>query len=258
MASSVCTYSFIPLRSGPSERSEMVSQILFGEAFEIIEYHESWIKVKNDLDDYTGWVDAKLVEPLRDTEIGRWRNSEKWVVPEPYVKIVCEPEKHHQYIPGGSCILFSGEGKNMFNIGNREYFLVSGTTGKIPEPGIRELAMAFINSPYLWGGKTFMGIDCSGFSQVVFKMAGKNIPRDASQQVNAGNTISFVKEAAAGDLAFFDNEQGAVTHVGICLGNGKIIHASGSVRIDKLDHIGIFNENRNTYTHKLRVIKRIL
>ena len=258
MAASVCTYSFIPLRSEPSERSEMISQILFGETFEIIEYHENWIKVKNDFDDYTGWVDAKLVESLPDTEVNRWRNAEKRVVPGPYVKIVCEPEKHHQFIPAGSCIILNEEDKNMFNIGNREYYIASEDIDKTYKRDITEIAMAFINSPYLWGGKTFMGIDCSGFSQVVFKIAGKNIPRDASQQVEQGTTVSFVEEAAAGDLAFFDNGQGLVTHVGLCLGNGKIIHASGSVRTDKLDHIGIFNENRNAYTHKLRVIKRFL
>ena len=102
-----------------------------------------------------------------------------------------------------------------------------------------------------------MGMDCSGFSQVVHRIVGNDLPRDASQQVELGDTISFVEEAQAGDLAFFDNEEGNITHVGICLGGGDIIHASGSVRIDKLDHIGIFNADKGTYSHKLRVIKRI-
>jgi len=102
-----------------------------------------------------------------------------------------------------------------------------------------------------------MGIDCSGFSQVVHRIAGNDLPRDASQQVELGTTISFVEEARPGDLAFFDNEEGSITHVGICLGGGEIIHASGSVRIDKLDHIGIYNVSKGTYSHKLRVIKRL-
>jgi cell wall-associated NlpC family hydrolase len=119
-------------------------------------------------------------------------------------------------------------------------------------------AYLLINAPYLWGGKNPFGIDCSGFTQIVYKLNGYKLPRDASQQVELGTPLSFVEEAEAGDLAFFDNEEGNIVHVGILLNNEQIIHASGSVRIDKYDHYGIFNKSLGKYSHSMRVIKRVL
>ena len=257
MTASLSTYSFIPLRSEPSERSELISQILFGDTYEIVDSNDSWVEVICDFDGYRGWIDRKLVEDLSASEVEMWRKADKWIVSAPSVEIVCEPEKQQQIVPAGSCIVFNGLDSNSFCIGSKEYYLAPGYKSNGNKKGIEEIAISFINSPYLWGGKTFMGIDCSGFSQVVHRIFGNNIPRDASGQVELGETISFVEEAAAGDLAFFDNEEGDITHVGICLGGGKIIHASGSVRVDKFDHIGIFNVSKNSYSHKLRVIKRI-
>ena len=121
-----------------------------------------------------------------------------------------------------------------------------------------ENAMMYINAPYLWGGRSPFGIDCSGFTQLVYKIAGKKLPRDAYQQAEIGQTLSFVEEAQSGDLAFFDNEEGSIVHVGILLQDNEIIHASGKVRIDKIDHQGIFNVDTKRYSHKLRLIKKIL
>ncbi|MFQ3326821.1 MAG: cell wall-associated NlpC family hydrolase, partial [Salibacteraceae bacterium] len=123
---------------------------------------------------------------------------------------------------------------------------------------ILENALLYINSPYLWGGKSPFGIDCSGLAQMVYKIAGKKLPRDAYQQAEIGTTLSFVEEAEDGDLAFFDNEEGSIIHVGILMNENEIIHASGKVRIDKIDHQGIFNVDTNTYSHKLRLIKQII
>jgi cell wall-associated NlpC family hydrolase len=116
----------------------------------------------------------------------------------------------------------------------------------------------YLNAPYLWGGKTPFGIDCSGFTQMVYKLNGYNIYRDASQQATQGEALSFIEESEPGDLAFFDNNEGSITHVGIIMKDNYIIHAHGCVRIDRLDHTGIFNNEMNTHTHKLRVIKRII
>ncbi len=257
MTASLCTFSFIPLRFEPSECSELISQLLFGDTYEIVDSNDNWVEVICDFDGYRGWIDKKLVEQLSASEIEQWRKSEKWIVPAPSVEIVCEPEKQQQVVPAGSCIVFNGQESNSFCIGSKEYYLAPGYKINGKKRGVEEIAMSFVNSPYLWGGKTFMGIDCSGFSQVVHRIYGNDIPRDASKQVEIGRTIDFVEEAKGGDLAFFDNEEGVITHVGICLGGGKIIHASGSVRVDMFDHIGIFNVGKNSYSHKLRVIKRI-
>jgi len=256
MTLSICTYSFIPLRSEPSERAELISQILFGDVFEVVNIQDNWAEVICRFDGYHGWIDSKLIEDLTNSEVEQWESGEKWIVPQPFTEVICEPEKNSLIIPGGSCIVFNGSDRNSFIIGSNEYYLVSGAK-KINCKNIDDIAKAFINSPYLWGGKTFMGIDCSGFTQVIHRIVGHDLPRDASQQVELGTTISFVEEAESGDLAFFDNEEGMITHVGICMGGGEIIHASGSVRIDKFDHIGIFNVQKGIYSHKLRVIKRI-
>ena len=119
-------------------------------------------------------------------------------------------------------------------------------------------AFLYLNAPYLWGGKTPFGIDCSGFTQMVYKLNGYNLFRDASQQATQGEALSFIEESEPGDLAFFDNEEGNIIHVGIIMENNYIIHASGKVRIDRLDHLGIFNPETQKHTHKLRVIKKVI
>src|SRR5690606_19751564 len=119
-------------------------------------------------------------------------------------------------------------------------------------------AFMYLNAPYLWGGKTPFGIDCSGFTQMVYRLNGYMIPRDASQQAKIGEPLSFIEESEVGDLAFFDNEEGNIIHVGIIMEDNYIIHAHGKVRIDRLDHLGILNIDTGRHTHKLRVIKKVI
>jgi gamma-D-glutamyl-L-lysine dipeptidyl-peptidase len=258
MTGSICIAGFIPVRSEPSEVSQMVTQVLFGETYHILQMESGWAYIKLDYDGYEGWIDSRLIVDIPESELEFLRKSPAWIVPVNQVKIITEPDKYSRYITGGSRIVFNGQDRNSFVINNREYYL-TGTVGpgkKVAQ--VQEAAMSFLNAPYLWGGKTFYGIDCSGLVQVVFKILDVKMPRDASQQKEVGEIINFVEEAKPGDLAFFDNENGDIVHVGICLGKGEIIHASGEVRVDKLDHQGIFNHEKKQYTHKLRVIKRVL
>ena len=152
--------------------------------------------------------------------------------------------------------------KNKLKLGEQDFSFegnaLNSSSIEHTETAIEELATKYLNAPYLWGGRSIWGIDCSGFTQLVFKMLGIKIRRDAYQQADQGITLGFIEEAEPGDLAFFDNEDGKIIHVGILLGQGKIIHASGKVRIDRIDHQGIFNEETGKYSHKLRIIKRIL
>ncbi|MFW5830834.1 MAG: C40 family peptidase, partial [Prolixibacteraceae bacterium] len=129
---------------------------------------------------------------------------------------------------------------------------------KNPRNVIIKQALKYFNAPYLWGGRSPFGVDCSGFTQVIYKMIGIKIPRDASQQVKMGTALSFVDEAEPGDLAFFDDEEGNIVHVGILWKRNKIIHASGKVRVDNVDQFGIFNVDLKRYTHKMRVMKKII
>ncbi len=120
-----------------------------------------------------------------------------------------------------------------------------------------ETAARFLNCPYIWGGRIPSGIDCSGLTQLVYKIHGIAIPRDSWQQSEAGTVVSFLEEAENGDLLFFDNDKGKISHVGILMAQGLVIHASGRVRIDRLDHQGIYRDDLKRYTHKLRTIVRI-
>ena len=256
MIESICPFGMIPVRQEPSELSELETQVLFGEVFHVLESIPGWCRIKLEYDSYEGWVDEKTVIPVSKRETEKWLLSKGTIISTPYIKLIREPEKSVQIISGGSRIVFNGEDSNSVVIGKREFYL----QGALPtrKPDLEEVAKSYLNTPYLWGGRTFFGIDCSGLAQSVFKIMDKAIPRNASQQVECGEIVNFVEEAGPGDLAFFDNSKGDITHVGICLGYGRILHSSVEVRIDHLDHQGIFNREMQKYTHHLRVIKRII
>lgn len=256
MVGSISPFGAIPVRLEPSEKSALETQILFGEVFYVLEEIPGWCKIRIDHDGFEGWIDEKLVIPAGDREVNLWLSKPAIVVPVPFIKLIREPEKTVQIISGGSRIVFNGDDRNSFVIGKIEFYVQGAMNER--KPDLEEIAKGFLNAPYLWGGRSFFGIDCSGLTQVVFKIMGIPLPRNSSQQMECGTMVSFVEEARAGDLAFFDNPEGVITHVGICLGQGRILHASGQVRMDHLDHQGIFNRSQQKYTHHLRVIKRII
>lgn len=254
--------SIIPVRKEPTEKSEMVTQILFGEHFLTIENNNNWTNVRLAFDDYEGWVDTKMIMPI-DEKLYFHLNEELPVVANDTFNLVFQEEDYsNKLIVPGSSFPFCDLQKKFFYIGDKKYFfqgkVSENTIGEHIRDSIIESALKYFNSPYLWGGRTPYGIDCSGLTQIVYKLNGMVLPRDASQQVLIGEPLTFVEEALPGDLAFFDNQEGRITHVGIIWDRHKIIHASGKVRIDNVDHQGIFNVDTRRYTHKLRVIKRII
>ena len=251
----ICHLSMIPVRSEPSDKSEMVSQLLFGESVEVIDKHDSWRKVRILLDDYIGWVDKKQLIPIDEDETKKITSGPQTFSLD-IVQIVIFHQSNIIPIVLGSTLPSYDDKK--FRMATTEY-LYDGNVKTIsstePEKVI-EHAYMYLNAPYLWGGRSPFGIDCSGYTQMVYKLCGIFLKRDAQQQSQQGKTINLLEESKAGDLAFFDNAEGKIVHTGIILSNNKIIHASGKVNVDKLDHHGIFNEESNKYTHTLRVIKR--
>lgn len=254
----ICLLSAVPVRNQHSDRAEMVTQLIFGDLLIVQDTKQDWLNVRIVFDNYEGWVDAKQIYLLNESEFNTLNNS-----PCRYSKDLVEivQDEQHNIIPvlfGSSMRLFEND---QFSIGNKTFSF----TGQLSEPGnkvmvqsVIEDAMIFLSAPYLWGGKTPFGIDCSGFIQVVYKANGVELLRDSGKQASQGETISLMDEALPGDLVFFDNEEAVITHVGMIIEQGKVIHASGKVRMDSIDYHGIYNKELNKYTHNLRLIKRIL
>jgi cell wall-associated NlpC family hydrolase len=255
----ITNLSIIPCRKEPSDRSEMVTQLLFGDHFEVLEVQGSWCRIKIAYDNYECWIDKKQFLPIAQPTFDILNSTEQFCVNE-LIQIVTD-NRIAQLFP--ICI-----GSTLPGFDNGECAVENSTfaydgafvNGHLPfsKNGIIDTAMMYLNSPYLWGGKSPFGIDCSGFTQMVYKLNGIKIKRDAYQQAEEGETLSFVEEAEPGDLAFFDNDEGRIVHVGIVMDLNKIIHASGKVRIDGFDHQGIFNNEKKDYSHRLRLLKRIV
>ncbi len=245
----LCNLSIVPLRAVASDTSEMVSQVLYGETFKVLESRKNWSRIRLSFDKYEGWIDNKQFliiseEDFKELEI----NSD--TVSSDLVDIITTSKNELLSICLGSNINAASFLGHLYE-GN----YIHGIQSKSK---IIETAYLYLNSPYLWGGKTPFGIDCSGFTQMVYKLNGHQLLRDAGQQATQGDSLSFIEETEPGDLAFFDNEEGIITHVGIIMKDNYIIHAHGQVRVDRLDHSGIFNSQMRKHTHKLRVIKRII
>ncbi|RTY87607.1 C40 family peptidase [Flavobacterium sp. RSP15] len=250
----ICNLAMIPLRFKPSDKSEIVSQILFGEHFEILEQMKQWSRIKVQYDEYEGWIDSKQLQLISESNFNQL-SAETIILNSDLIEYITTPNNQLIPIPLGSSVSFINNSE--INISNFE-FDGTKTSGKKTKEHLIKTAFMYLNAPYLWGGKTPFGIDCSGFTQMVYKLNGYKLLRDASQQSKQGEALSFIEESEPGDLAFFDNEEGNIIHVGIIMDDNYIIHASGKVRIDRLDHLGIFNAETNKHTHKLRVIKKII
>jgi cell wall-associated NlpC family hydrolase len=244
----ICTLSNIPLRKEASSRSEIVSMLLFGETFTILSQDPEWTQITTISDEYTGWISTKQCT-LLEGEVASMEPATG------YPFTILNSDAGIIMAPFGS--LLPNYQNEQCRINNTTYTILNKHTSPAFDT-IAAIAKQFINTPYLWGGRTAFGIDCSGFMQVVYRSVGKQLPRDSDQQAETGTVVSFLEEVKTGDLAFFDNEEGKITHVGMMLDPHHIIHASGKVRIDPIDSYGIMNRDTQHYSHKLRIIKRVI
>jgi hypothetical protein len=250
----ICNLAIIPLRAESSDRSEIVSQVLFGEHFEVLETLKQWAKIRLQYDGYEGWVDSKQFQPITKDQYEQL-SQEAIILNSDLVEYITSPNNLLMPIPLGASLSFLNHAD--INVSGFD-FEGMRITGVKPKSNLINTSFMYLNAPYLWGGKTPFGIDCSGFTQMVYKLNGYHLLRDASQQATEGEALSFIEESEPGDLAFFDNEEGKIIHVGIIMDDNYIIHSSGKVRIDRLDHLGIYNAETNRHTHKLRVIKKMI
>lgn len=245
----ICHLSIAPVRADASDSSEMVTQLLYGEHFKVLQIRKKWSRIRIAFDGYEGWLDNKQFRKIAENDY-HYFESAPLQLSTNLVDVLTTPENQLISICLGSSVSAS----KFLN----HHFEGNSVSEILPKNHIVETALLFLNAPYLWGGKNPFGIDCSGFTQMVYRMNGYKLLRDASQQATQGEALSFIEESAPGDLAFFDNDEGKITHVGIIMKDNYIIHAHGKVRIDRLDHSGIFNYEVRNHTHQLRVIKRII
>ncbi len=259
MSFGFCHLSLIPVRMEPSHRAEMCTQLLFGELYAVMDETDEWLQVRISYDNYEGWINKSLYQEISEAEFRRLQELPCHVSTE-LVQLI-ENRSIGIYFPILLGSSFHGLSKQAFSAGEHEYFF-DGLTEKIPHNSgrekILEMALMYLHAPYQWGGRSPFGIDCSGFTQMAYKLGGVQLLRDATQQASQGETISFISDAKPGDLIFCDDEEGLITHTSILMSDSRVIHASGKVRIDKVDHNGIYDVGTGGYSHKLRLIKKIL
>jgi len=255
-----CNIAIIPVRAAANHRSEMVTQLLFGEAYRVIDTNctAGWIEIKTQFDDYSGYIDANQVVLMHSNSWKKYYLEQQYKVASSQTSIFDKKRNIFFPIPAGSSLpMYDGEtirlGAEIFEIQQEmEDYSIS------LQENLKTIALSYLNIPYLWGGRTHWGIDCSGFNQMVFKILGIPLPRNASQQILKGQCVNSLAEVQVGDVAFFENKENVITHTGILLSTNTIIHASGNVRIDIVDQRGIYCVEREEYSHKLKAIKRNL
>ena len=277
----ISLYSVIPVRAEASEGAEQNTQILFGETFDVLEEKDRWKRVKLHLDGQEGWVDAKMVTKMSPAEYKSYHEAyigSSAIVAMPMAYAVSENNGQTIPLTAGTRLakyqVTKDEAQKIFfgrfevlGVGFRiDPGMVIAKSLDLNEQNLLQAVRFFLNIPYLWGGKNAMGMDCSGFTQVVMSLFGKELKRNASEQATQGRKISDLKHVKAGDLVFFDKPHAAsaeaekevhISHVGIAIDSERVIHCSGRVKVEKLDFNGIFNAETGSYSHHLVAIRRV-
>ena len=257
MNNGILSLPLLPIRMEPSERSEMTTQLLFGEQFELLDVQNNWTLIRNQADGYEGWATSKMLTVLSAEMLEKLKRYQTVLLREP-ISIFQRVDAGAIHLPAGSGVFVRSN--HFFSPANMELFPEKemekpDITKSLPER-ILQSATQFLNAPYLWGGKTILGMDCSGLTQVSAAINGFQLPRDAREQALLGEE-EFLSLSLPGDLAFFSNSEGRIVHVGIVCGRNIILHASGNVHMDDLDEQGIYSRELKAYTHRLHSIKRI-
>ncbi|GGE42392.1 SH3 domain-containing protein [Pedobacter psychrotolerans] len=254
----ICRVAVAPLRAEPSDQAEIVSQLLFGDHVEILQRDERWWLIQNGYDGYQGWMDFRQLATITQDQFVDLQEC-KWLAPLSFNNTLIASDGSLYHLSPASNLPYLAEG--FCYVGQEKYqvnFEPHDRTNVDFKADVETTAKFFQNIPYLWGGRHLFGMDCSGFVQTVFKLLNIKLNRDASQQAEQGELVGFLAECKPGDVAFFDNAEGKITHVGIMLGPNEIIHASAKVKVDPIDDEGIFNRELGIYSHKLRIIKRFV
>lgn len=245
----ICHLSIVPVRFLPDDKGEMVTQLLYGEHVKILERRKAWSRIRISFDGSEGWISNIQITVIDKEGFDHIEKSKNTKYASDLVSFVEVENAVLLPIVLGSQLNNSEVLPHKFD-GNYN-------DAKPKKSNLVRTAMLYLNAPYLWGGRTPFGVDCAGLTQMVYKLNARKLLRSAAEQATQGTSLSFIEEGEAGDLAFFDNNEGQIHHVGIIMNNNYIIHADGKVRIDRIDHTGIFNTEIGKYTHQLRVIKQI-
>lgn len=260
MVYGICNLPVIPVRADIGHKSEMLTQLLFGETFEVLKKNREYLYIRIAYDDYEGWIDSRQQVEIDAKSFNLLKTEVQHIADlSTHAMLLKLGKEESLHLLPGSTLPFLED--DSFSINSTDYLFL----GLSREPDkdsflsdVEEVTRFYLNAPYLWGGRSVFGIDCSGLVQIVFKHFGYPIKRDAWQQAEQGRTIDFLQEAQPGDAAFFDDEEGRIIHVGIIINEQEIIHASGKVKIDRIDSTGIYSKEEGKYTHKLRIIKRFI
>ncbi|WP_127138072.1 C40 family peptidase [Flagellimonas oceanensis] len=246
----ICPLSIVPIRATPDDCAEMSSQLLYGEHFKVLESRKKWSRIRAAYDKFEGWIPNNQLQLITEDTYDQIESHELHRVCSDIISHICTSDGMLLPILMGSMV-------NACNLLDHA-FEGHSYTDKNAKESLVDTAIMYLKAPYLAGGKTPFGIDCSGFTQMVYKINGYSLERTAEGQSKQGEALSFIEESEPGDLAFFDDNEGIIDHVGIILKDNYIIHVNGHVRIDRIDHTGIFNSEEKLYTHQLRVIKKVI